>query len=245
MAFTIFPAVDLKGGRCVRLLQGRADAETVYGTDPVEMALRWVDEGATYLHVVDLDGAFAGHSVQYDIVGRIIAALNIPVQVGGGVRTDEDIQRLVDRGASRVILGTRAWSDPDALSGLTERHGDKLAVGIDSRDGKVQIRGWTETTELTTLDLARKADALGVRTLIITDTATDGMLQGPNLKAMSDVCRAVNANVIASGGVTTPDDVAALIALGHSNMIGAIVGKSLYEGRTTLSKLHAATVQPL
>jgi phosphoribosylformimino-5-aminoimidazole carboxamide ribotide isomerase len=235
--FTIFPAIDLKGGRCVRLLQGRADAETVYGNDPVEMAKRWVQEGATWLHVVDLDGAFQGASVQHEIAGRIIAALEIPVQVGGGIRTDTDIQRLADYGAARVILGTRAWADPEGLGKLTARFGEKLAVGIDSRDGKVQIKGWTETTSLTTLDLARKADVLGVETLIITDTATDGMLQGPNIGALDEVCREVKANVIASGGVTTPEDVAALRALGHPNMIGAIVGKALYEGRTTLKAL--------
>lgn len=240
MSFTIFPAIDLKGGRCVRLLQGRADAETVYGHDPVEMALRWVAEGATHLHVVDLDGAFQGRSVQFEVVRRIISALSIPVQVGGGIRTDEDIRRLVDFGAARVILGTRAWAEPDALAALTSRFGDKLAVGIDSRGGRVQIKGWTETTELTTLDLARKADALGVQTLIITDTATDGMLQGPNLDAMKSVCSAVNASVIASGGVTTPEDVTALKKLGQPNLIGAIVGKSLYEGRATLRALQAA-----
>jgi phosphoribosylformimino-5-aminoimidazole carboxamide ribotide isomerase len=238
--FTIFPAVDLKGGRCVRLLQGRADAETVYGDDPVAMARRWVAEGARWLHVVDLDGAFEGRSVQYAIVGRIIEALEIPVQVGGGIRTDEDIQRLVDFGASRVILGTRAWADPEGLGALAARFSDKLAVGIDSRDGKVQIKGWTETTSLTTVELAQKADALGVKTLIITDTATDGMLQGPNVKALDEVCRAVSAGVIASGGVTTPEDVQALKALGHANMIGAIVGKALYEGRSTLAAMQAA-----
>lgn len=238
--FTIFPAIDLKGGRCVRLLQGRADAETVYGQDPVAMAQRWVEEGARYLHVVDLDGAFQGTSVQHEIVRRIIAAIDIPVQVGGGIRTDADIQRLVDAGASRVILGTRAWADPDGLAALTARFGEKLAVGIDSRDGRVQIKGWTETTSLTTLDLAQKADALGVKTLIITDTATDGMLQGPNITALDGVCRAVTAGVIASGGVTTPSDVIALKALGHPNMIGAIVGKALYEGRSTLAGMQAA-----
>lgn len=236
--FTIFPAIDLKGGRCVRLLQGRADAETVYGQDPVAMAQRWVEEGARYLHVVDLDGAFQGMSVQYEIIQRIIAALEIPVQVGGGIRTDADIQRLVDYGAARVILGTRAWADPDGLAALARRFGDRLAVGIDSRDGKVQIKGWTETTSLTTIDLAQKADALGVKTLIITDTATDGMLQGPNIGALDAVCRAVKAGVIASGGVTTPEDVTALKALGHANMIGAIVGKALYEGRSTLAALQ-------
>ena len=240
MSFTIFPAIDLKGGRCVRLLQGRADAETVYGDDPVSMAKRWVDEGATWLHVVDLDGAFQGNSAQQDVIRRIIASVPVPVQVGGGIRTDEDIVRLVGMGARRVILGTRAWAEPEVLAELTARFGDKLAVGIDSRDGKVQIRGWTETTGLTTLDLARKADALGVRTLIITDTATDGMLQGPNLLAMAEVCRSVNASVIASGGVTTPGDVADLIKLGHPNLIGAIVGKALYEGRTTLRAMQQA-----
>ncbi|HMO50072.1 MAG TPA: 1-(5-phosphoribosyl)-5-[(5-phosphoribosylamino)methylideneamino]imidazole-4-carboxamide isomerase [Kiritimatiellia bacterium] len=240
-AFTIFPAVDLKGGKCVRLLQGRADAETVYGTDPVDMARRWLDEGATWLHVVDLDGAFAGESRQHAIVGRMIAALPIPVQVGGGIRTDDDIQRLLDYGAARVILGTRAWADPDGLAGLAARFGDRLAVGIDSRDGKVQIRGWTETTALTTLDLAGKADALGVQTLIVTDTATDGMLQGPNLQALDAVCRAVKAGVIASGGVTTAGDVAALRALGHTNLIGAIVGKALYEGHSRLADLQAVS----
>lgn len=238
--FTIFPAVDLKGGRCVRLLQGRADAETVYGDDPVAMARRWVEEGARWLHVVDLDGAFEGRSVQHAIVGQIIAALDIPVQIGGGIRTDEDIQRLVDLGAARVILGTRAWADPNGLGVLASRFGEKLAVGIDSRDGKVQIKGWTETTSLTTVELAQKADMLGVKTLIITDTATDGMLQGPNVNALDEVCGAVSANIIASGGVTTPEDVQALKALGHANMIGAIVGKALYEGRSTLAAMQAA-----
>jgi phosphoribosylformimino-5-aminoimidazole carboxamide ribotide isomerase len=237
--FTIFPAIDLKGGQCVRLLQGRADAETVYGDDPVEMARRWVAEGAVYLHLVDLDGAFSGASAQHALIGKIIAAIDIPVQVGGGIRTDADIQRLLDHGAARVILGTRAWADPDGLATLAGRFGDRLAVGIDSRNGRVQIRGWTETTELTTLDLARKADALGIHTLIVTDTATDGMLQGPNLAALDGVCRAVNAGVIASGGVTTPGDIVGLRALGRPNMIGAIVGKSLYERRTTLAALQA------
>ncbi|HMP88548.1 MAG TPA: 1-(5-phosphoribosyl)-5-[(5-phosphoribosylamino)methylideneamino]imidazole-4-carboxamide isomerase [Kiritimatiellia bacterium] len=239
-SFTIFPAIDLKNGKCVRLLQGRANAETVYGSDPIEMARRWVAEGATYLHVVDLDGAFAGTSVQYELIGRVISAIDIPVQVGGGIRTDEDIQRLIDAGASRVILGTRAWSDPESLERLAVRFVEKLAVGIDSRDGKVQIRGWTETTEQTTLDLARKADQWGIRTLIVTDTATDGMLQGPNLKAMDEVCREVSASVIASGGVTTAGDVSALIGLGHENLIGAIVGKALYEGRSRLADLQNA-----
>lgn len=240
-SFTIFPAVDLKGGRCVRLRQGRAEDETVYGDDPLEMARRWVAEGAQWLHVVDLDGAFRGSPAQHEIIGHMVKAVSVPVQVGGGIRTDADIQRLLDVGVARVILGTKAWAEPGALAGLATRFGSALAVGIDSRDGMVQIRGWTETTSLTTLELARKADALGVRTLIITDTATDGMLQGPNLSAMSEVCGAVKASVIASGGVTTAKDVSALFALGHDNLIGAIVGKALYEGKATLAGLQAAS----
>ena len=238
--FTIYPAIDLKGGRCVRLLQGRADAETVYGEDPVAMAGHWVAQGARYLHLVDLDGAFQGHPVQHELVGRIVAAVEIPVQVGGGIRTDADIERLLSHGVERVILGTRAWSDPAALERLAGLYGERIAVGIDARDGRVQIRGWTETTDITAVDLARKADDYGVRTLIVTDTATDGMLQGVNAAAIDAVCTAVKCDVIASGGVTAPEDVRALKALGRANLAGAIVGKALYEGRSTLAQLQDA-----
>lgn len=237
MSFTIFPAIDLKGGKCVRLLQGRADAETVYGDDPVAMAKRWVDEGATWLHVVDLDGAFEGRPAHTAVIRRIVEAVPVPVQVGGGLRTDAHLVELKQAGVRRMILGTRAWEDPDSLAELASRHGDALAVGIDARDGLVQIRGWTETTGITAVDLARKADAMGVRTLIVTDTATDGMLEGVNAKAMDEICRAVNCQVIASGGVSTAQDVTTLKALGRTNLIGAIVGKALYEGRVTLKEL--------
>lgn len=240
--FTIFPAIDLKGGRCVRLLQGRADAVTDYGSDPVAMARRWVDEGATALHVVDLDGAFQGRSAQADLIANIIAAIKIPVQCGGGLRTDEEVARLVDAGAARVILGTRAWAEPEQLKKLVQRFGAKLAVGIDARGGLVQVRGWTETTTIRAVDLARQADAIGVATLIVTDTATDGMLGGTNAQAMEDVCVAVKAKVIASGGVSSPADVKALRALGCHNLAGAIVGKALYEGHTTLAAMNAAAV---
>lgn len=238
--FTIYPAIDLRNGRCVRLLQGRADAETVYGDDPPAMARVWEDQGATALHVVDLDGAFSGHSAQHELVGRIIQAIDIPVQIGGGIRTDVEIERMLSHGAARVILGTRAWADPDAVERLVGLYGDELAVGIDARDGLVQIRGWTETTKLRALDLARRASDLGVRTLIFTDTATDGMLRGPNTKALAEVCDAVTCDVIASGGVSSADDVRTLRALGKTNLVGAIVGKALYEGRTTLSELIKA-----
>ena len=240
-AFTIYPAIDLKGGRCVRLLQGRADAETVYGHDPVEMARHWAAQGATWLHVVDLDGAFGGKPAQLDLVARIAAAVKLPVQCGGGLRTDDDIQRALDAGVRRAVLGTRAWSDPSGLAALVARFGERVAVGIDARDGMVQIRGWTETTNVTAVSLARQADELGVRTLIVTDTATDGMLRGTNLAAMQDVCSAVKCDVIASGGVSQAADVTALRGLRQPNLAGAIVGKALYEGRATLAQLAAAS----
>lgn len=238
--FTIFPAIDLKAGKCVRLLQGRADAATVYGDDPPAMARAWEEQGAQALHVVDLDGAFSGHSAQHELVGRIIQAIDIPVQVGGGIRTDSEIERMLSHGATRVILGTRAWSDPDALERLIGLYGDAIAVGIDARDGLVQIHGWTETTGVRAVELARRAAGFGCHTLIFTDTATDGMLQGPNLKALAEVCDAVPCNVIASGGVSSPADVKAIRGLKKKNLAGAIVGKALYDGKTTLAALHKA-----
>jgi phosphoribosylformimino-5-aminoimidazole carboxamide ribotide isomerase len=238
--FTIYPAVDIKGGHCVRLLQGRADQATVYGTDPVAMARHWEAQGARALHVVDLDGAFEGRSVQFDLVMRIIRAVSIPVQVGGGLRTDEDVARLLDGGASRVVLGTRAWAAPDEVRRLVERYGDRIAVGIDARGGRVQIKGWTETTDVRAVDLARQADDMGVRTIVSTDTAVDGTLKGTNARAVDEICMAVRADVIASGGVSSTSDVRALRALGRANLVGAIVGKALYEGRVTVSALRAA-----
>jgi phosphoribosylformimino-5-aminoimidazole carboxamide ribotide isomerase len=236
---TPIPAIDLKGGQCVRLRQGRADDVTVYSADPVEMARRWEAEGGTYLHVVDLDGAFEGHPVHLDVLRAIVDAVSMPVETGGGIRTDEDLRAVLDTGVDRAILGTRAFADPEALGALVEEFGARLAVGVDARDGKVQVRGWTETTGALAIDLARRADELGVRTIIYTDTATDGMLKGPNIEAMDALCRAVQCNVIASGGVTTADDMARLRALGHDNLVGAIVGKALYEGVVTLPDLLA------
>jgi phosphoribosylformimino-5-aminoimidazole carboxamide ribotide isomerase len=233
--FVVYPAVDLKGGRCVRLLQGRADAVTDYGDDPVAMARRWEAEGAQWLHVVDLDGAFAGRAKQADLVGRMAAAIRIPVQTGGGIRTDDDIQRLLDAGVARVVIGTRALERPDELPRLAEKFGGRLAVGIDARDGLVQIRGWTETTAVRAVDLASRCGEAGIRTIIVTDTATDGMLEGPNLPGLADVCDASACHVIASGGVSSAGDIAALRGLRRDNLAGVIVGKALYEGRVRLA----------
>ncbi|MBT3193147.1 MAG: 1-(5-phosphoribosyl)-5-[(5-phosphoribosylamino)methylideneamino]imidazole-4-carboxamide isomerase [Verrucomicrobia bacterium] len=238
----ILPAIDLKDGRCVRLRQGRADDATVYSDDPVEMAKRWVDEGGEYLHVVDLDGAFTGAPAHLEVIARIASAISIPMEVGGGLRTDDDVRRLLDAGVDRAIIGTRAFADPDSLAQTVQQFGEHVAVGIDARDGRVQVKGWVETTDMLAVDLARKADAVGVRTLIVTDTATDGMMVGTNVAAMDEICKAVTCNVIASGGVTTPDDVRDLTALQHANLYGAIVGKALYEEATSLREMKAACV---
>ncbi len=241
----IFPAIDLKNGQCVRLRQGRADAVTVYSADPVETARRWADEGAEVLHLVDLDGAFDGAPRHTGVIARIVREIGLPVQVGGGLRTDAQVQELLDVGAWRVILGTRALSEPDALGALTARHGDAIVVGIDARDGRVQVKGWVETTRTSALDLARSVAELGVRTIIYTDTATDGMLVGPNLAALDTLCQAVpQLSVVASGGVAQVDDIRALRSLGRANLEGAIVGKALYEGSLSLSELLEAARGP-
>ncbi len=238
-AFTVIPAIDLKGGRCVRLRRGCASDETVYPLDPVAAALDWERQGAEWLHVVDLDGAFQGKPVHTDLVGRIAATLHIPVEVGGGLRSDEDAERLLDLGAARVIVGTRACSEPDRLERLAARLGDRLAVGLDARGGRVSIKGWTETTATGALDLAARLEGLGVRILIYTDIAQDGMLTGPNAEALAALCARVSCSVIASGGVASAAHVAALAALRKPNLRGVIVGKALYDGKVTLAALMA------
>jgi phosphoribosylformimino-5-aminoimidazole carboxamide ribotide isomerase len=237
---TVFPAIDLKDGRCVRLRQGRADDARVYPGDPVAVALRWEAAGAEWLHVVDLDGAFSGRPVHTSVVGRMAAAVRIPVQLGGGLRTDADIERALDAGVRRAVIGTRALEEGAALADTAERFGERLAVGIDARDGWVQVKGWVETTRKRAPDLARLACRSGVRTIICTDTATDGMLRGPNLDAMKSVCGAVSCDVIASGGVSSAGDVRALAGLGLDNLKGVIVGKALYENGVSLAELLEA-----
>ena len=237
MTLTILPAIDLKGGQCVRLRQGRADDVTVYSADPVDMALHWQAEGGDYLHVVDLDGAFEGRPVHVDVIQRMVEALTIPVEVGGGLRTDEDIERILDTGVDRVILGTRAYASPATLAPLIERFGPRLVVGIDARDGQVQVQGWTETTAMQATDLAARMGAMGVQTIIYTDTARDGMLEGVNAEAMAAMCDATSGHVIASGGVSSVADIQALTALQRPNLVGAIVGKALYEKRVTIAAM--------
>jgi phosphoribosylformimino-5-aminoimidazole carboxamide ribotide isomerase len=239
--FTLFPAIDLKGGRCVRLLQGRADQETVYSNDPVAMALDFQAQGAEYLHIVDLDGAFEGRPMHLDLLDRMTAAIKIPVELGGGMRTDDDIRAALDAGVDRVILGTRAIEGADAIRRLAETFAEKLVVGIDARDGRVQTRGWVETTDTLATELACSMAGQGVRTIIYTDTSRDGMLQGVNLAAMAAMCDACPCDIVASGGVTNADDIRNLVALKRPNLAGVIIGKALYEGRVNLPQLLKET----
>ncbi len=239
-SFVILPAIDLRGGRCVRLRQGRAEETTTYSDDPVAVARRWAAEGAEWLHVVDLDGAFEGRPVHMDVVRAIVRAVEIPVQLGGGLRTDEAIAAALDVGVARVIIGTRALEHPAEVRRLVDWLGDRLAVGLDARQGLVQVRGWTSGTAIGARELATRLDHEGVRTLIVTDIGRDGMLRGVNTDAVAEICAAVSCRVIASGGVAGPEDIRALRALGCSNLWGAIAGRALYEGTTTLSELLAA-----
>ncbi len=237
----ILPAIDLRKGRCVQLTQGKADQERVYSADPVEMARKWEGEGAEYLHVVDLDGAFEGKPIHLEVVSKIAAAVSIPVEIGGGLRTDQNIADVLNGGATRAVIGTRAVSEPGVLKRLADEHGDRVVAGIDARDGRVQVEGWVETSEMDAVELARIADGYGIRTIIYTDTAVDGMLTGPNIEAVDAMCRSVNCGVIASGGIRSADDIRALRDLGHDNVVGAIVGTALYEGEVTLRELMTAT----
>ena len=239
---TILPALDLKGGVCVRLRQGRADDVTTYNADPAAQARDWRDQGGKELHVVDLDGAFAGTPQHSAIIAKIIEAFGGPVEVGGGLRTAEAVAAVLDAGATRAILGSAAIENPEFLAEAVARYGERIAVGIDARGGMVQTRGWVTTTDVRATDLARNVAAAGVKSIIYTDTATDGMLGGPNLEQMAAICDAApSCQITASGGVSSPQDIANLIALGRTNLRAAIVGKALYDGRTTLAAMNAAT----
>lgn len=221
------------------------DDATIYSSDPVDMALKWQSLGATFIHIVDLDGAFAGRPAHTDVISRIAKAISIPFEVGGGLRTDEHVREVLDAGAARAIIGTRAVSDAASLKQLASRYGEAIAVGIDARDGFVQVNGWVDTTTVRATDLAVLIAGFGVKTVIYTDTATDGMLKGPNLTAMAEMADAVpSLSLIASGGVKTPEDVKALMALARANLTGVIIGKALYENSATLPEfLDAASVR--
>lgn len=229
----IYPAIDIMGGRCVRLLQGRFDSETVYGDDPVLMAEKWVSLGAQWLHTVDLDGAKDGISSNRQIIYEIAKKINVPVQMGGGIRTMEDISQALSSGVERVILGTSAVRDPALVEDAILKYPGKVAIGIDAKDGKVAIEGWEKVSDFTAVEFAKRMEQLGCKVIIYTDIATDGMLKGPNLNAMEEMIKSVSMDVIASGGVGFIDDLCNLRDIGAS---GAITGKAIYTGAINLEE---------
>ena len=232
---TILPAIDLKGGRGVRLLQGRKGDETVYSDDPAAVARRWQDEGATYLHLVDLDGAFEGASRNLAAITRILETVTIPAELGGGVRSLDDVSRLLSLGLDRVILGTVAVREPDVAQSAVERFGpDRVVVGIDAREGRVAVKGWVETTEVQAVDLALQMKVFGIRRVVYTDILVDSMLVGPNIEATRVLAVEPGLKVIASGGISSLDGLRRVAALEPLGVDGVIVGKALYEGRVDL-----------
>lgn len=239
----ILPAIDLKGGKCVRLRQGRADDVTVYGDDPAAQARDWREQGAQELHVVDLDGAFDGEPRHAGTIREIITAFGGPVEVGGGLRTPDSLAAVLEAGAARAIIGSAALDNPSFLAKAVELWGDRIAVGIDARNGFVQTKGWVHTTSAKAVDLAAAVAKAGVATIIYTDTATDGMLGGPNLSQMAAICDAApSCSITASGGISSPYDIENLKALNRPNLRAAIVGKALYDGRVTLQAMNIAAL---
>ena len=231
----ILPAIDLRAGKCVNLVQGIATQETVFSDAPVEMAQRWQAEGAEYLHLVDLDGAFQNESANLHIVGEIASALDIPVQLGGGIRSMVQLETVLALGVDRAILGTVALKQPSLVKQACAKYGERIAVGIDAKDGKVATEGWLEVSQKSAVEFAQ--EMAEVQTIIYTDIKSDGMLKGPNVDATADIIDAVPANVIASGGVTSLTDVTTLKQIGAS---GAIIGRALYTGDLTLQDAIAA-----
>lgn len=232
----ILPAIDLLDGQVVRLAQGRRDEVTVYSSDPVAIARRWVEAGAQWLHVVDLNGAFDGTYTNVAVARLIIAACKVRVELSGGIRTLEILTQAMEAGAARVVLGTKACEDPDFVEAAATRYGDAIAVAIDAKAGQVVSRGWVAATPLTALALAQRVRGWGVGTVICTDVSRDGMLQGPNLALLREVLGVGSLRLIASGGIASLDDLRQLQTLQPQGLIGAIIGKALYEGTIDLRK---------
>lgn len=230
----VIPAIDLLGGRCVRLYQGDYAQAEVFGDDPLEMAQRWVAEGAPRLHLVDLDGAKVGHPVNTDAIRAIAQSVSVPVQVGGGLRSPESVIQLLDLGVERAILGTVAVEQPQLVKELCQGFPGQIVVGIDARNGLVATRGWLEDSSLLATELAQRLEHCGVSAIIYTDIQRDGTLQGPNLKALREMADSTTVPIIASGGISSLTDVLSLLALESKQVTGAIVGKALYTGALQL-----------
>jgi phosphoribosylformimino-5-aminoimidazole carboxamide ribotide isomerase len=241
----IIPAIDLKGGRCVRLVQGRMQEETVYSDDPAGLALSWEQAGARLLHVVDLEGAVEGKPAHAPAIARIVGSVSIPVQVGGGIRDDRTVEHYLEMGVARVVIGTEAIRNPAFVNQICRAHPGRIVAGIDARNGRVAIRGWTETTDTLAVDLAQRLEDSGVAAIIFTDIQRDGMQTGPNIEQTRLMAEAVGVQVIASGGVGSLDHIRRLLALEPAGVSGVIVGKALYSGSVLFAEALAIAESPV
>ncbi|UZJ79791.1 1-(5-phosphoribosyl)-5-[(5-phosphoribosylamino)methylideneamino]imidazole-4-carboxamide isomerase [Fictibacillus sp. KU28468] len=233
--FLLYPAIDMRGGKCVRLLQGDYNQETVYGDSPFDMAKQFAEAGAKWIHMVDLDGAKAGERVNHQHAVRVAKELQVSVQIGGGIRTEEDVAFYLEEGVNRVILGSAAISNPEFVLKMLRTYGEQIAIGIDARDGYVATEGWLNMSEIKAADLAERLSNEGAETFIFTDISKDGTLQGPNTEAIGQLAGLTGKNVIASGGISSLADLEAL-KKDHRGIGGAIIGKALYTGRLTLEE---------
>ncbi|MDQ0298298.1 phosphoribosylformimino-5-aminoimidazole carboxamide ribotide isomerase [Salibacterium salarium] len=232
--FDLYPAIDIRGGKCVRLLQGDYDKETVYGDSPYDMAARFKDAGATWIHMVDLDGAKEKKPINDAAIVKTARSLDVKVQVGGGIRTAEDVAYYLDQGVDRVILGSVAVQHPDFAKEMLAKYKEKIAIGLDARDGYVAVNGWLETSKVTAVALGKKMVEYGAKTFIFTDIAKDGMMEGPNVEAIANLAEQTGVDVIASGGVSKMDDVKELVQYYDKGVAGAITGKAVYTGKLNL-----------
>ena len=230
----IYPAIDIRGGRCVRLTEGRFDAETVFADDPAEMALKWAGMGAEFLHLVDLDGALAGEGKNVPVIERILQSVNIPVQLGGGIRNLETIEKLLALGVTRLILGSAAVKNPQLVEEACKKYPGHIAVGIDAKNGEVAIEGWGKGSGVAATELAKQMAAYGVETIIYTDISRDGMLSGVNVEATAALARACGVPIIASGGVASIEDIRRVKAVESDGVQGCIIGKAIYTGAVDL-----------
>ena len=235
----IYPAIDIRGGRCVRLTEGRFDAETVFADDPAEMALKWAGMGAEFLHLVDLDGALAGEGKNVPVIERILQSVNIPVQLGGGIRNLETIEKLLALGVTRLILGSAAVKNPQLVEAACKKYPGHIAVGIDAKNGEVAIEGWGKGSGVAATELAKKMAAYGVETTIYTDISRDGMLSGVNVEATAALARACGVPIIASGGVASIEDIRRVKAVEADGVQGCIIGKAIYTGAVDLKEALA------
>lgn len=233
----IWPAIDILDGKCVRLTQGDYSQSTVYGQDPADMAARWCADGAECLHLVDLDGARDGSNFNFSAVKEIVQSVDVPCQLGGGIRNEQTIQEYLELGVSRLVIGTKAIKDPEWLEEMSAKYPQRLAIGLDARHGKVATDGWKQVSEMSAIDYAKQISSFPIGAIIYTDILKDGMLAGPNVESTKEFSAEVSVPVIASGGVTTIDDVSRLAAL---DITGAIVGRTLYEGKMNLHDAIAA-----